>query len=87
MPKPLRATKVTAFLRKVQAARKPLTPKQLSAELGKVIERQKESLAAYGKDSNPQIVAMRHKTQAVLDFAEAVIKAVNGNTVDLKTFQ
>jgi len=69
------------------ANRKPLTPKQLSAELSKVIEQQKESLAAYGKDPNPQIVVMRHKAQAVLDFAEAVHKAISGNTFHLKTYQ
>ena len=73
-------------LRELAAGRKPPTNAELRKIMAGVIREQTAKLNSYKGDSNPQVVLMREKTQSVLDFAEAVERALQGDLTDLRMY-
>lgn len=69
------------------AARKPLTVNQIKAELAKVQAAQATNIQNYASSTNPQVVLLRNRAQSLHDFIEALQNAINGSSVELKTYQ
>ncbi len=63
----------------------PMTVRELRVMMQAVVDKAGKDLAVLAGETNPQIVAVRNKIEAQHDLAEAVMQALGGDRVALRS--
>ena len=73
-------------IQRVETANSKLTTAQLRGLLQQLVKRKGSMVSSNEHDKNPQVVAMVAKARAELELAESILRALNGDMVDLKLY-